>query len=117
MRFPDRSGEGVPPWRLNNPGGERDRWERLVRRIMDAAAPELARLRARPTVSGQVRAWTRSLPPLAALLIPAFGSLLAWVDTGRTRETSEDALLAHVLMPDPLVAWVEGGADLTLGEG
>jgi len=66
-----------------------------------------ARLRARPTVSGQVQAWTRSLLPLAALLILAFGSLLAWVGIrgGRGRP-AETPPLAHVLMPAP---WGGGG--------
>ena len=95
---------------------EAARWEALVGRILEAAGPELARLRVRNTLSGQVGDWTRPLLPLAALLIVAFGSLLAWVGTAEADPVSGDPLLAGVLMPDPLVFWVEAGAGLTLDE-
>lgn len=93
-----------------------DRWEALVRRILAAAAPELARLRIRKTLAGQVGDWTRPLLPLAALLIVVFGSLLAWVSRAEADPVSEAPFLAEVLMPDSLVLWLEGGAYLTLAE-
>jgi hypothetical protein len=95
---------------------EADRWDTLVRRIMGAADPELARLRARRTLGGQVGEWTRPLLPLAALLILAFGSLLAWVGTEEVDQTSDTPLMAEVLLPSPLVFWVGAGARLTLDE-
>lgn len=103
--------------RVGGPGLEEgERWEALVRRIMEAAEPELARLWARGTLSGQFSDWTRPLLPLAALLMLAFGSLLAWVGTGEANPTEEAPLMAEVLMPDRLVLWVEGAAHLTLDD-
>jgi len=102
------------------PGGagswEGDGWDALVVRIMKAAGPELDRLRARTTVVGQFGAWTRPLLPMAAVLMVAFGSLLAWVGEGEANPVSEAPLMAEVLMPDPLVLWVEAGVGLTLEE-
>lgn len=108
------SGEGGRVDDLRIEGG--DRWENLVRRILTAAGPELARLRARRTVGGQVREWSRPLLPLAALLIVAFGALLAWVGTAEVDPATDPPLLAEVLMPDPLVLWVQADARLTLDE-
>jgi len=88
----------------------------LVLRIMKAAEPELDRLRARTTMAGQFGAWTRPLLPMAALLMVAFGSLLAWVGRGEANPVSDTPLMAEVLMPDPLVLWVEAGVGLTLEE-
>ncbi|MGW8268603.1 MAG: hypothetical protein ACWGSQ_19720, partial [Longimicrobiales bacterium] len=65
---------------------------------------------------GQVGEWTRPLLPLAALLIVAFGSLLAWVGTAEADPAADAPLLAEVLMPDPLVLWVQADARLTLDE-
>jgi hypothetical protein len=95
---------------------EEDRWEYLVRRILVVAGPELARLRARRTLGGQVGEWTRPLLPLAALLIVAFGSLLAWVGTAEADPADDAPLMAEVLMPDPLVLWVQSDAAFTLDE-
>jgi hypothetical protein len=89
---------------------EADRWDTLVRRIMGAADPELARLRARRTLGGQVGEWTRPLLPHAV------GSLLAWVGTEEVDQTSDTPLMAEVLLPSPLVFWVGAGARLTLDE-
>lgn len=96
--------------------GEENRWDGLVHRIMVAAGPELARLRAKRTLGGQVGAWTRPLLPLAAVLILAFGSLLAWVGTAEADPAVDAPLMAEVLMPDPLVLWVRAGVGLTLDE-
>jgi len=95
---------------------EEDRWENLVRRILVAGDPELARLRGRRTLGGQVGEWTRPLLPLAALLIVAFGSLLAWVGTAEAGPSVDAPFLAEVLMPDPLVLWVQADAAFTLDE-
>lgn len=93
-----------------------DRWEFLVRRIMEAAAPELARLRRRRTVVGQVDEWTRTLLPLAAVLILVFGSILAW-SAGRVEgESGEYPLMAEALVPEAVGLWLEAGAHLTLEE-
>ena len=108
--FRDEERVGRPRWE------HADLWEALVDRILEAAGPELARRRAGHTLSGQVGEWTRPLLPLAALLIVAFGSLWAWVGTAEADPASDDPLLAGVLMPDPLVFWVEAGAGLTLDE-
>jgi len=53
---------------------------------------------------------------MAAVLMVAFGSLLAWVGKGEANPVSEAPLMAEVLMPDPLVLWVGAGVGLTLEE-
>lgn len=93
-----------------------DRWDPLVRRIMVAAAPELARLRAQGTIVGQMDRWTRPLLPLAATLILVFGSILAWSQARPGAESPDTPLMAEVLVPEPFSLWLEGGASYTLAE-
>ena len=90
--------------------------EALVRRILHAAGPELARLRRRGSVGGQVEAWARPLLPLAALLILVFGLLLTWHGSGEAESPSETPLMAEVLVPEPVVLWLEAGARFTMDE-
>ncbi len=96
--------------------GRTDRWDPLVRRIMVAAGPELARLRAQATVAGQMDRWTRPLLPLAAALILVFGSILAWAEPGPGAQDPDAPLMAEVLVPEPFSLWLESGASYTLAE-
>ena len=100
----------------DSPGTRGHQWDALVGRIMVSAGPELARLRARHSLRGQVEAWTGPLLPLAAVLILAFGSLFAWVGADPTEVSQEAPLMAEVLVPEALVFWLEAGARLTLEE-
>ena len=109
--FPKKGGVEIPP------SHETGQWEPLVRRIMNAAGPELARLRNRMTLTGQFDRWTRPLLPLAAALILVFGSILALAGVKEASpELAEAPLMAEVLVPEPLSLWLEAGVKFSLAE-
>ena len=108
--FPENDGSGGPDPFATDP------LESLVRRILEAAGPELERLRHRVTLAGQIDLWTGALLPLAAALILVFGSTLAWVGTDAALDAAESPLIAEALVPEQLGLWLEAGASFTLAE-
>lgn len=91
-------------------------WEPLVRRIMAAAEPELARLRERMTLLRQIDLWSRWVLPIAAGLIMVFGSLLVWAEQAGVLPDSDSPLLAEIVVPEGLDQWLQSDEELTLHE-
>ncbi len=91
-------------------------WEPLIRRIMEAAAPELENLRAKGTLAGQISGWTRPLLPVAAALILIFGTILAWMGEQSDLVGGNAPHLAEAILPEPVSLWVQANAEYTLAE-
>lgn len=94
-----------------DPGTDQLAYERLIRRIVDAAEPELAR---RARTSGPlalVAGWAR--PALAAASIVAAlaaGALLATERVGPAADAAGSVVNA-LGMPDPAADWLEAGRE------
>jgi hypothetical protein len=96
-----------------DPAADARAYERLVRRVMDAAAPELERRARRTGPLGIVTAWAR--PTLAAAsIVAAFaaGALLSTDRTGPMVPGSVEALG----VPDPAAEWLEDGREPDAGD-
>ena len=91
-------------------------YERLVRRILDAAAPELARRRAAATPLVQLAAWAR--PALAAAAVIAAVALGTIVVADRyIGATDAAASIADALgVPAPAADWLAEGRAPTTGD-
>lgn len=89
------------------PRSDPHRWERMVRAVEDAAAPELRR-RARRSVPGPLMLlaeWTRPAVPAALAIAAAAATLLLRGPAPAERET---AGVAGVLgYPEPVAVWME----------
>lgn len=98
--------------------GDQLAYERLVRRVMDAARPELARRARATTPLALLSGWAR--PTLAAAAIIAALALGAILATDRTAAPAEPGSMADALgVPAPAAEWLAEGrqpteADLVL---
>lgn len=92
-----------------DPTADRVGYERLVRRIMAAAAPELARRAASANPLALLAAWAR--PTLAAAAVIAAGAAGALALTDRVRAPVEDAgTVADALgLPAEAADWLTDG--------
>lgn len=92
--------------------GDRLAYERLVRRIMGSAGPELARRAGATTPLAVLAAWAR--PTLAAAAVIALVALGALVATERTRAPAELASVTDALgVPEPAAGWLAEGREPT----
>ncbi|NIP83390.1 MAG: hypothetical protein GWM90_30860 [Gemmatimonadetes bacterium] len=96
-----------------DPSLDRLRYERLVRRIVDAAAPELARRAGEAGPLAALGAWARpTLTAAAVIAALAVGTLVA-VERGRDAPaTMVDALG----VPAPAAEWLEQGREPTASD-
>lgn len=111
MNHTDR---GLPS--LTGAGGGGDRIERLVRAILAAAEPELARRRTEFLLVDQFDAWSRKVLAAAAMLVLFFGSLLVLTGRGSIAGPEEVPLLAEAVLPGPLAVWMQAESEPTLVE-
>ena len=96
-------------------------YERLVRRVMDAAGPELARRARAATPLALLSGWARPMLTAAAIIAAlALGAIMA---TERPAGTAETGSMADALgVPAPAAEWLAEGrepteADLVLAFG
>ncbi len=97
-------------------GAEAGQWEGLVRRIMMAAGPELARRRRERTLLLQFEEWSRPVYSAAALLILIFGSVLVLASRAEVEGAADGPLIVEAVLPNPLSLWLEMGTQPTLVE-
>jgi len=114
----------MPEEPLLDPGIAPDAWERVVRRIMAAAGPELARRRRKAAAEGGLLLdrWARPLLAAAAALILLAGGELAWNVVLRgpgagsassgTVEMSEAPGLEDALFPPVVARWIGGDGSM-----
>lgn len=99
-----------------DPTRDRIGYERLVRRILEAAAPELARRRATANPLVQLAAWAR--PALAAAAVIALVALGTLAVTTRYETVQDPAgSIADALgVPAPAADWLTEGRAPTTGD-
>lgn len=99
-----------------DPIGDRRAYDRLVRRIMEAAGPELARRAADRGPIALVAGWAR--PALAAAAVIAVIAIAAIAATERAAgEAGEAGTVADALgVPAPAAEWLEEGREPTPAE-
>ncbi len=108
----------MEPQRLDlsplDPAGDQLGYERLVRRILDAAAPELHRRAASTTPLAAVAGWAR--PALAAAAIIA--AMAAGAMFSMTRRAVEPAstMIEAMGVPAPAADWLAEGRAPTRGD-
>lgn len=91
-------------------------YERLVRRIMDASAPELARRAARSGPLMLVAGWARPTLVVAAIVaILAAGALVA-TDRESKESTSPEMVVDALGVPVPASRWLEVGREPDAGD-
>lgn len=91
-----------------DPTEDRLGYERLVRRIMDAAAPELRRRAAGGNPLAILAAWAR--PTLAAAAVIALVAIGALVATDRVGAAEDEASVAEALgLPTEAAGWLSDG--------
>jgi hypothetical protein len=95
-----------------DPATDRLAYERLVRRIMAAAAPELARRAMPQTTLALLGGWARPLLAAAAVVAVLAGGVLA--ATERDGPAAGGHTVAEALgVPSPAAAWLEEGREPT----
>jgi hypothetical protein len=101
---------GLPEIQLLDPARDPERWERMVRDVLRAAAPELQR-RAIATPDGLLSllsAWLRPALSAAAALALAAASVLA-LTGGRGEPQPPPGIAESLGYPGPVARWVEDG--------
>lgn len=99
-----------------DPAADQLAYERFVRRIMDAAGPELARRAGEAGPLTLVAAWAR--PTLAAASIIAAlaaGAILA-TDRPDSAATPEGTVVDALGVPQPAAGWLEDGREPDAGD-
>lgn len=95
-----------------DPAGDSLAYERLVRRVMDAAGPELARRARAATPLAFLASWAR--PTLAAAAVIALLALGALFVTERSAPIVETASVTDALgVPAPASDWLAEGREPT----
>lgn len=103
-----------PTWAPLDPSRDPERWEAMVREIVDRAAPILAGYAARGPVE-LLAAWLR--PTLAAAAVVAALALGALVSGTREPETGASIGLGDALgYPTTVATWVSTGQTPTIEE-
>lgn len=90
------------------------RYERLVRRVMDAAAPELARRARRAGPLALVAGWAR--PTLAAAAIITAIALGALAAIERNGVQPSGSMADALGVPAPAAEWLEDGREPTASD-
>jgi hypothetical protein len=92
-----------------DPRSDPDRFERVVRAIVETAGPELSLRRARASVFSQLSAWRR--PLLAAAAIAGIVSLgtLSQVEAPASVTEDEVGVAEAVGVPQTIASWVRSG--------
>jgi hypothetical protein len=86
--------------------------ERLVRRVLEAAGPELERRRATRTALGLLGGWARPVLTAAALVAALAGGVLIATERDRPAEPAGD--VAEALgVPSPASDWLAEGREPT----
>ena len=103
-----------PTWAPLDPMRDPERWESMVRGIVDRAAPILAGYAARGPAE-LLAAWLR--PTLAAAAVVSVLALGALAAGSREPETGATIGLGDALSyPEPVTAWVSTGQTPTIEE-
>jgi len=103
-----------PTWAPLDPSRDPERWEAMVRGIVERAAPILAGYAARGPVE-LLAAWLR--PTLAAAAVVAALALGALVSGAREPETGASIGLGDALgYPTPVTTWMSTGQTPTIEE-
>lgn len=97
-----------------DPAVDRLRYERLIRRILGAAEPELVRRARQASPLILVVGWAR--PTLAAAAIIAAMALGALVATDRGRPQPADLVVDALGVPTPAAEWLEDGREPTASD-
>ena len=92
-----------------DPAEDRLRYERLVRRIVAAADPELARRAREAGTLALVAAWAR--PAVAAAAIVAAVALGGLSATQRDGARSTESMVDALGVPAPAAEWLEHGRE------
>lgn len=88
------------------------RYERLVRRVMTAAAPELARRASPQTALAFLGAWARPVLAAAAVVAVVAGGVLA--ATERSAGATPEPVTAESFgVPSPAADWLDEGREPT----
>ncbi len=110
---------GPPGFAVLDPRRDPASWERLVRRITAAAAPELARRAAEADVPRGVLVllseWRRPALSAAAALAAAAATVLLLAG-GPAAAGTAPGIADALGSPDPVAAWVESDAPPSLEE-
>ena len=89
------------------PATDPDRWEHLVRGIVQRGEPELERRRrAQSGLLVVLGEWRRPALPLASSLAAALLAGLLLVDVAVSDPAPEDETLFEALLPTPVAAWL-----------
>lgn len=92
-----------------DPAGDRLRYERLVRRILDAADPELARRAREAGTIVLLAGWARPAVAAAAVIAAiALGGLSA---IERDGAPPTDSMVEALGVPEPAAEWLEDGRE------
>lgn len=87
-------------------------YERLIRRVMDAAEPELSRRAGESGALALVASWAR--PTLAAAAVIAALAAGALFSTDRMQaEPADDSVVQALGLPNPAADWLEAGREPT----
>ena len=97
-----------------DPTADQLRYERLIRRILGAAEPELARRARQAGPIALVAGWAR--PTLAAAAIIAAVALGALTANERTRTQPMESLVDILGVPAPAAVWLEEGREPTASD-
>lgn len=100
-----------------DPLEEPERWEALVGRIGERAAPHLADRRQPAGVLDLVTHWARPvLATAASLVLLAAAGAVTTGESRLTQPTPTEVTLAQALMPTTFAAWVAGVSEPTVTE-
>lgn len=94
----------VDLWALDPASGEL-RYERLVRGVLAAAEPELARRARAQTPLTLLGMWARPMLAAAAVVAVLAGSVLFTLERGEAAEAS-DSLTEGLGIPEPAAEWL-----------
>ncbi|MDX1676168.1 MAG: hypothetical protein R3314_15340 [Longimicrobiales bacterium] len=96
-----------------DPAGDRLRYERWVRRILEAAQPELTRRARAAGPLALVAAWARPTLAAAAVIAALALGVLSAVDRG---PTPMDSVVDALGVPAPAAEWLEAGREPTAAD-
>lgn len=99
-----------------DPAGDQLAYERFVRRIVDAAGPELDRRARHSGALGLLVGWARpTLVAAAIVAVLAAGALLA-TDRSPATTLASSSALDGLGVPEPAAEWLEAGRDPDAGD-
>ncbi len=89
-----------------DPTGDAERFDGVVRSIMEAAGPGLASRQGRASVFGQVGLWWRPLLAAAAITGIVALAALARLEDSAQSAAAQSGLAEALGVPDPIAEWV-----------